>query len=95
MDAELVIESYKPLAEAYSKIADCQSVIDHTDSAELKRVMKKVQSGALSEFEQFLDIQVDGRLAELMDIARRELVASEQQEHKQQRRRTPQLLAVK
>ncbi len=95
MDAELVIESYKPMMDAYSKIADCQSVIDHTDNAELKRVMKKVRAEALSEFEQFLDIQVDGRLAELMDIARRELVASEQQEHKQQRRRTPQLLAVK
>ena len=72
-----------------------QTTAETADNAELKRVMKKVQAEALAEFEQFLDIQVDSRLVELMDIARRELIESEKQKQKQQRRRTPQLLAVK
>ena len=95
MDGSLIVESYREMFEAYKRIDAASRMLQQDLSPELRRLFKKNLVEAEQQFIACLDQQVDARLSELMDLARRELQESEKQEQKQQRRRTPQLLAVK
>src|SRR5438270_9686638 len=97
MDGSLIIEAYKPMMEAYKRIEAACKMLGRDDvlTPELRRLLKKNLAEAEQQFMACLDQQVDSRLSELMDLARRELAQSEKQERKQKRQRMPQLVAVK
>lgn len=94
MVAEMLLEAFAPMVDAYKRIGDLEAMLKVTTNKELRSILVQQQNAAVDLFTVELDREVDNRLIELMEIARQELTQTEQERERQARqsRHRPQVV---